>query len=681
MTKIDWSRGKHQVSGRYFYSKFNQVPDTSGLTQNLLAIDGSGNHVRVQTLSLNDVYSKSPTLLFNTWFGWNSQVGGSLSGDLTGADAITLTKAGVNIADGAPGMPPALDGLNVSGFFVSQGGHFGDFNRGDWRIREVVTAEKGPHELIFGGEVIRILQDVSNTNTQTGNFAFTGQYSGSNLVDFLLGAPTTFTQGAGQYQNVRATVPSLFVQDNWRVGKRLVLNLGVRWDPWWPFAEIVNRVPCWAPGQKSARYPNAPVGLIYGGDPGCLANTAYGARLAYFGPRLGFAYRISETTVIRGGAGIFYSLQPSDNINGTVTTAPFNPRYILTRPSFVDPYGSLGIVNPFPRPIPLGTVPGPNAQFTLPIGITNILSPDTQNSALGMWNLKLEHQLRANWLLSAAYVGNGGWDIQGTVEANPAIYIPGASTTANTQARRAVQGITTVSQAQTVFNSHYHSLQVNMDRRFSRGLSLIANYVWSKKIDNAGDVDPFNRNFNHGLASDDIPHVFHLSPVWLIPTPQLQGFAGKALKGWELASITTWRSGTPFSVSSGVDNSLSGVGADRADFIGTDLGQARLSGQSHAQEIQQFFKTSLFVRNAIGTYGNSGKDILLGPRSFNTDLSLIKDTTIAERAKVQFRAEFFNLFDNVNFSNPGGTLGNPNLGRITSAGDPRILQLALKFMF
>ena len=180
------------------------------------------------------------------------------------------------------------------------------------------------------------------------------------------------------------------------------------------------------------------------------------------------------------------------------------------------------------------------------------------------------------------------------------------------------------------------------------------------------------------MASDDIPHVFHVSPVWLIPTPQLRGFAGKALKGWELASIATWRSGTPFSVSSGVDNSLSGVGADRADFIGTDLGQARLSGQSHAQEIQQFFKTSLFVRNAIGTYGNSGKDILLGPRSFNTDLSLIKDTNITERAKLQFRAEFFNLFNNVNFSNPGGTLGNPNLGRITSAGDPRILSACAK---
>jgi len=220
-----------------------------------------------------------------------------------------------------------------------------------------------------------------------------------------------------------------------------------------------------------------------------------------------------------------------------------------------------------------------------------------------------------------------------------------------------------------------------MDRRFSRGLSLIANYVWLKKIDNMGNGDPFWRNFNHGVASDDIPQVFHLSPVWAIPAPQVQGPLGRALRGWELASITTWRSGTPFSISSGVDNSLSGVGADRADFIGTSLGQVRLSGLSHAQEIQRFFDTSLFVRNAIGTYGNSGRGILLGPRAFTTDLSLIKDTNITERAKVQFRAEFFNLFNNVNFSNPGGTLGNPNFGRITSAADPRILQLALKFMF
>jgi hypothetical protein len=209
---------------------------------------------------------------------------------------------------------------------------------------------------------------------------------------------------------------------------------------------------------------------------------------------------------------------------------------------------------------------------------------------------------------------------------------------------------------------------------------MIANYVWSKKMDNAGN-NPFNREFNYGRASDDIPQVLHVSPVWVIPTPRLTGLAAKALRGWELASITTWRSGTPFSISSGVDNSLSGIGADRADFIGTDLGQVKLSGQSHAQEILRFFDTSLFARNAVGTFGNSGRGILQGPHSFNTDLSLIKDTSITDRARVQLRGEFFNLFNNVNFSNPGGTLGNPNFGKITSAGDPRILQLSLKFMF
>jgi hypothetical protein len=145
--------------------------------------------------------------------------------------------------------------------------------------------------------------------------------------------------------------------------------------------------------------------------------------------------------------------------------------------------------------------------------------------------------------------------------------------------------------------------------------------------------------------------------------------------------LTTWQNGFPFGVASGLDNAFTGTGGQRADFIGTDLGQLKLSGQSHAQQIQRFFNTSLFVPNAIGTFGNSGRNILRGPRFFSTDLGLIKDTNITERVKVQFRAEFFNVFNNVNFSDPGATVGTPGFGRITSAMDPRILQLTLELMF
>jgi hypothetical protein len=137
----------------------------------------------------------------------------------------------------------------------------------------------------------------------------------------------------------------------------------------------------------------------------------------------------------------------------------------------------------------------------------------------------------------------------------------------------------------------------------------------------------------------------------------------------------------PFSIVTGADNSFSSAGIDRADFVGTDLSQARLDGLSHGQMVDRFFNTSLFVANPVGTFGNSGRNILRGPRYFNTDLGVIKNTNIAEQVRLQFRAEFFNVFNNVNFNNPGGTVGTPGFGRITGARDPRILQLMLKLAF
>jgi len=681
LAKADWVRGNHRVSGRYFYTQFKQPADFTQLNQNVLTMDRNANDLRVQTLAFDHVVSASPSLLFHTWFGWSAQVGGSRSGIPEGADAVTFPAAGVKIAGRAPGISPAIEGLNVGGFFNVTSNHFGDFNRGDWRVREAVTLVRGAHELIFGGEVVRLIQDIENTNTQSGSFAFTSQFSGSNLADFLLGEATNFTQGAGQYQNLRGTTYSLFIQDNWQVSKTLVLNLGIRWDPFWPYKEIKNRIPCFMPGQKSARYPNAPVGLIFGGDPGCPAGSGYEASPGKFAPRAGFAYRIGQKTVIRGGAGIYYTVPPTTTFNGTAATAPFSPRFLLTRVRFEDPFGSAGIVNPFPEQYGAGSVQGPEAQFTLPVQVNRSLVRDYERTTLGTWSLRLERQVGANWLLSAAYLGNGGYHILGGRELNPARYIPGASTVGNTQARRPVPALSTVTGLRTDFNSHYHSLQLNAEKRFSAGLSVLANYSWSKTIDNNGTTNPYNRGFDYGLSNDHIPHIFHLTTIWAIPTPRLHGFTGKALGGWELTSLTTWQSGFPFSVASGLDNAFTGTGGQRADFIGTDFDQVKLNGQSHGQQVQRFFNTSLFVPNAIGTFGNSGRNILSGPRLFNTDLGLIKDTNVTERVKVQFRAEFFNVFNTVNFNGPGATVGTPGFGRITGAMDPRILQLSLKLLF
>ena len=685
MPKIDWVRGKHQVSGRYFYTKFNSPPDFSQVKQNLLAMDRNGNQVRIQTLALDHVFSASPTLLFQTWFGFDSQVGGSRSGIPPGADAITFPAAGVRIEGGAQGIPPALEGLSVTGLFSVASTHFGDFNRGDWTIRESVTKVKGAHQFIFGGEVVRLIQDITNTNTQSGSFSFGGRLSGSNLADFLLGAANSFTQGAGQYQNMRGSKYSLFVQDNWRATEKLTLNLGLRWDPFFPYTEIYNRVPCFAPGQRSTVYTNAPLGLIYGGDTGCPWGKGAANEAGNLAPRAGFAYRIGQKSVVRGGAGIYYQIPPSRIFNGPNGVAPFMPRYQLTGSlRFEDPYGSFGMANPFPAEY-VGDK-GASVRKDVPIAVpTQIYGSFTglyRVTTLGTWNLTLERQLGTDWLLSAAYVGSGGYHLPGTYQMNPATYIPGASTVANTQSRRPYQGFTSVSQTWTDFNSQYHSLQLNVEKRFSKGLSLLANYAWAKTMDDLGTtILSLGREFYRAVASENVPHIFHLTTIWDVPTPQLHEFASRLLKGWELTSVTTWQTGFPFSVGSGVDNSFSSLGGDRADFIGTDLKQVPLSGQTHGEMVNRFFDTSLFKTNAIGTFGNSGRNILRGPNFFNTDLGLIKNTNITERARVQFRAEFFNVFNNVNFNNPGSTVGTAGFGKITSAKDPRILQLTLKLMF
>jgi hypothetical protein len=539
--------------------------------------------------------------------------------------------------------------------------------------------------LIFGGEVVRLLQDITSTNTQSGSFSFGGRFTNSNVADFLLGAASSFTQGAGQYQNMRGTKYSLFVQDNWRATPKLTLNFGLRWDPFFPYTEINNRVPCFAPGQKSQVYTNAPVGIIYGGDPGCPWGKGAAAEPGNFAPRAGLAYSIGQKSVIRAGAGLYYMIPPSRIFNGLNGVAPFMPRYQLTgNLRFEDPFGSFGMANPFPAEYvgDSGAAVPKDVPITVPTQIYGSFTGLYRVTTLGSWNLTLERQVGTDWLLSAAYVGSGGYHLPGTYQMNPATYIPGASTIANTQARRPYQGFTSVSQSWTDYNSQYHSLQLNAEKRFTKGFSILANYAWAKTMDDFGTaILALGREFNRAVAAEHVPHIFHLTTIWDIPTPQLRGFAAKLFRGWELTSLTTWQSGFPFSVTSGIDNSLSAVGGDRADFTGTDLDQARPSGLSHGEMVNRYFNTSLFTVNAIGTFGNSGRNILRGPRFFNTDLGLIKTTNITERARAQFRGEFFNVFNNVNFNNPGSTVGTAGFGRITSARDPRILQLTLKLMF
>jgi len=706
MIKGDYIKGKNQISLRYFFTNFNQQPLTN--KADLLQVDGNGNQVRVQNYAATYTYNATAHLLFNTWFGWNQQNGGSLSGA-----PFCPQAAGIEIA----GTTPCELVISVGGGFGVSSNHYGAFNRGDSTYREDVTYIKGTHELHFGGEALRVRAPMANTFEENGEFFFNNNLSHNNMADFMLGQVSTFTQAGGLYLNFTGVKWSSFVQDNWRVNSRLTVNLGLRWDPWFPYQDSEGRVGCFEPGQQSTRFPNAPEGLLFGGsnhDAGCPA-ASMNSKPWNFAPRLGFAYRLTDDgkTSIRGGAGEYYAIPNTVAFQDVVGIPPFAPIITLNDVNFKDPYGSAGVANPFPASFgAINKSYSSSATFPQgPFSFTQIFGQNFQLPVIALWNLTLERQLGASWLVRAAYVGNKGTHLYGTadqesglLQANPAIYIPGnnangtpISTVANEQSRRMYQGYGSVSVVDSSINSHYNALQLTVEKRFSAGLSLLANYTWSKDLDDFapigsyyGPTNPFNRHFDYGPSDDDIRDVFKLSGTYQIPHFGVNGFANKVVNGWQFSSIVTWQGGFPFTVYSGVDNSLTGEFEDRADFTGTNIHQAVVgSGKSHGQMAQEWINTSLFQPNAIGTFGNQGKNSLRGPRLFNNNMSLVKNTKVTERFGVEFRAEAFNVFNNVNFNLYSGNgsaavdryQADPTFGQIFSAASPRILQLALKVTF
>jgi hypothetical protein len=690
LLKVDYNAGKNQLSGRYFYTKFT-LPATPMMNNNILSLNANANQVRVQTIAVNDTYSASSNLLFNTWFGWNKQDGGYLA-----SAPFSLDHLGANVA---PSPSPQLF-VSVDGYFDVSSANVGAYNRGDQTVREVATLTKGRHELTFGGELLRVVAPISNQYLQGGQFFFEGQYSGDNLADFMLGVGD-FSQSGGIYGTVTGYNWSAFIQDNWRATPRLTLSGGLRWNPEIPYTTNNGRLPCFQPGKHSTRFPNAPAGLLLAGDPGCPEGTYY-SHLGLFAPRVGFAYKLTNDgkTSLRGGAGYYY--QPPETLayQDDMGVAPFSPVFNLYQVDFTDPFGSAGIVNPFPEQFG-PKVPSSDVSFTLPATLAYFFPRDFKIANVAIWNLTLERQIGESWLIKAAYFGNKGThlfatsDQQPMPDINPGLFSLGGD--------RAYPDFGPIGEMQSGYNSNYNAFHISLEKRMSYGLSFLANYTWAKALNDFSEstnsegyyqTNPFDRNSNYGPSETNVPNAIKFSGTWQLPHFKLSGATDKFLNGWAVAPIVAWRSGFPFSIMGGIDNSMSGDYSDRADYApGATLAQAKLDpNRSHLALTQQYFNPAAFTYNAPGTYGNTGKNILVGPGLFNTDIALMKDTKIGERYTLQFRAEFFNAFNNVNWGQPDDFVsdstvpglypGTTAFGQITyTSTQPRIMQFALKLLF
>ncbi len=347
----------------------------------------------------------------------------------------------------------------------------------------------------------------------------------------------------------------------------------------------------------------------------------------------------------------------------------------------LNPYA--GSTNPFPYPSP------PTSASTFPRYSTQYLySERMRNAYTQSWNVQVQQDLGSGTVFTLGYGGSSASHLPVARELNAAVYIPGASTTANTNLRRPLApalGSTTLLEA--AGSSNYNSLQANLRRHMSGGFSVLANYTFSKAIDTSSDTKtlgqtrtiPTTPRFDRGPADFDRRHVVNVSTIWEISMPLQKRVARMLLGGWEHTMIANYTGGYPFSIYSGRDNALTGTGNQRADVVPGQ--QIYFGKRSTAATQARYLNPAAFTQNAVGTYGDTGRNAYRGPAYATVDMGLLKNFVVTERVRAVFRFEAFNIFNHTNLNTPSNTQSNGNFTQITAAYDPRVLQFALRLAF
>ena len=691
ISRMDHSFGTHdQLSGRYAYNRFSQIPTYS--PTNMLTY-GMGASILSQNYLLHESHIFRPNLLNDAYFTVARMK--SQRGPMDGVPDVN--DLGVNIYQ--PPAPKEMAGISVSGFFSCCGSGYGYFARTTFDFADDLRWVRGRHNLAFGGTIYQSRNDFNVRYIGAGSFSFASTNAGHNTnyapAGFMLGAMSAFSQGAQDLQNQRDTFPGVYAQDNFRASKRLSINYGVRYEPYIPWYELKARGEVFSPnayyaGTKSATYTNAPPGLFFWGDPGVPRKFTDGD-YKNFMPRVGFAYDVfgDGKTSLRGGAGIFYnSLQQAIQINRMTFVTPYADHVALTNPvgPFSNPY--LGITNPYPAAL----LPPSNAAFPAPV-LAMFFQPKYVTPVMYDWNLAIERQLPRGWFVRAAYVASSTSHLNESEDLNPAVYTPGSSL--GTDARRTFQGYSDIYLQAMDINANYNSLQLTVDKRFSKNLTLSVNYTYAKNMDdepagadgvtlgadNASTVPwnfPNRHQMDYGPYTYDHAHRFVTSYVYNLPkltgsNAVARGFIGN----WQFSGIFTGQSGFPLTITAGKDQSNTGLNVDRAVEIGTAYG----AGACKSAPCVNYLVPGSFQLPVTGSYGSTGKGMLRGPNLIGWDMGLFKGFPLTERWKLQFRAEFFNVFNRVNLGNPTSGVSSAGFGSITSASDPRIGQLALKLIF
>ncbi|WP_162538340.1 carboxypeptidase regulatory-like domain-containing protein [Granulicella sp. WH15] len=584
----------------------------------------------------------------------------------------------------------------------------------------------GAHSLKFGGETRYYQLNVRNVCAPNGQFNYTGGETGSDFADFLLGAPSQYTQCSEQLLDNRARYSGAFFEDTWKARHNLTLNLGVRYEIPVPWYDKYDRLDTFIQGVQSTQFPQAPLGNLFPGDPGVrrtISPTFYNR----FGPRLGLAYApefdnglmraifgSAGKSSIRAAYGIYY-LGAADSANfGVIGSAPYGLYWNSSaQPTLDEPFRTRSNgesqTQRFPFTLPVAGDPN-NSKLSFKV-FEPIVGPGLNtNNKLAYaehYNMSFQRQISSSTVLTVAYVGTQSHNLQGDLNLNVgdpnlclSLAASGATPTCGPNNEKQVFtrpdgskvygtliGMQNQQLGGVIFGhvhlysnigaSNYNSLQVTLERK-ARNFSFLGAYTYGKSIDNVSTTFlPSDFRRNRAVSPFDLRHNFVVSYNYQIPFERAFGNLPKRLtEGWNVSGITRFATGFPITVSQSGDLALTGFSFDFPNYSGTPVSKSNPRAPSH-----QYFNKSAFTTEVVGVIGNSNPRPVFGPGILNTDAGVSKLTKIRDGYSFEVRAEFFNIFNHAQFTSVQGNFASSQFGQVTAAAPARIGQISAKFLF